>query len=156
MREAELKPEEVPLLFPDPVIEYYLARVDRAAIRAQLKKTPAERLEWLQEKMNREGSDNQMAREGTPPWPGRKSKIDLGVDPAWFAAAEAVPILFPDPVIESYLEDVDRGLLRANLQLTVAERLDQFANFMNGIYELRGAALKDKSGLWEEYPFEHA
>ncbi len=38
-------PSERPLLFPDPVIEFYLERLDRAAIREQLKKTPAERLQ---------------------------------------------------------------------------------------------------------------
>ena len=30
---------------------------------------------------------------------------------------EDIPLLFPDPVIEAYLKDVDRTILRANLQL---------------------------------------
>ncbi len=55
-------------------------------------------------------------------------------------------------MIEAYLEDVDRGLLRENLKLSVEERCDRFANFMNEIYQLRGAALSDKSQLWEQYP----
>jgi hypothetical protein len=36
---------------------------------------------------------------------------------------------FIDPVIEAYKRDVDRGMLRANLQLSVAERFEQFDNF---------------------------
>ena len=153
MNEPDVDPASIPLLFPDPVIEFYLQKIDRMAIRAQLRKTPGERLQALQEKMEQERqSEKPVAREDAPAWPARKSRIDMGVDPAWFAEAKAVPLLFPDPVIDAYLEDVDRGLLRENLKLTVAERLDRFANFMNGIYELRGAALLDKSQLWELHP----
>jgi hypothetical protein len=28
-----------------------------------------------------------------------KASIDMGADPAWFAAAKAVPLLVPDPVV---------------------------------------------------------
>ncbi|MDQ6912895.1 MAG: hypothetical protein M3119_11865 [Verrucomicrobiota bacterium] len=142
MSEPELKPEDVPLLFPDPVIEYYLAKVDRAAIREQLKKTPGERLEWLQQKMNREREENSVVGEEPPPWPAKKSEIDMGVDPAWFAEAKAVPLLFPDPVIEAYLQDVDRGLIRQALKLSVAERFERFHRLMQGAYELRRACAK--------------
>ena len=62
------------------------------------------------------------------------------------------PLLCPDPVIETYIKDVDRTLIRANLRLSVEERLNRFAAFMNGVYELRGAALPNQTGLWEEYP----
>ncbi len=150
MSETEIDPASVPLLFPDPVTEFYLAKIDRAALREQSQKTVEERLRAAQEKMDQERpSAESVTREDSPGWPARKNSLDLGIDPAWFADAKAVPLLFPDPVIEAYLEDVDRGLLRENLKLTVAERLDRFANFMNGIYELRGAALPDKSQLWE-------
>ena len=156
MSEPESDPATVPLLFPDPVTEYYLARVDRAAIHEQLKKTPGERLRWLEEKANemRRAQDS-TAREEPPPWPAKKGKIDMGVNPAWFADAKSVPLLFPDPVIEAYLEDVDRGLLRENLKLTIEQRLERFADFMTSIYALRGAACRDKSELWEKYPFNH-
>ena len=33
------------------------------------------------------------------------------------------PLLFPDPVIEAYIKDVDRTLLREQLRKTPAERL---------------------------------
>ena len=36
--------------------------------------------------------------------------------------AEDIPLLFPDPVIEAYLKDVDRKLIRAMLQRPAAER----------------------------------
>jgi hypothetical protein len=42
------EPEKIPLLFPDPVIEYYVQHVDRAAIRERLNMTPEERLQALQ------------------------------------------------------------------------------------------------------------
>jgi hypothetical protein len=33
------------------------------------------------------------------------------------------PLLFPDPVIEAYIKDVDRTLIREQLRKTPAERL---------------------------------
>ncbi len=153
MSEPEIDPASIPLLFPDPVIEFYLAKIDRATIREQLRMTLEERLEAFERDQRRARAEkNPVAQEEPARWQTKKKKIDMGVDPAWFDEAKAVPLLFPDPVIEAYLEDVDRGLLRENLKLTVAERLDRFANFMNGSYELRGAALADKSQLWEQYP----
>lgn len=50
------------------------------------------------------------------------------------------PALEPDPVIEAYKKDIDRTLLRENLKLTVAERLDNLQSFVNALAELRGAA----------------
>ena len=153
MSEPEIDPASVPLLFPDPVVEYYLAKVDRAAIHERLKKTPGERLAAMEKMKLVRGTADSVVREEPPVWRSKKSRIDMGIDPTWFAEAEAVPLLFPDPVVEAYLEDVDRGLLRENLKLSVEERLDRFASFMNSIYELRGAAVADKSELWEVYPF---
>ena len=112
------------MLFPDPVIEFYLAKVDRAAIRAQLQKTPAERLERLESKTKeRERARPARVREEPAARPAKKQKIDMGADPAWFADVAAVPLLYPDPVVEAYLEDVDRGLIREQLKLTPDERL---------------------------------
>ncbi|MBA3832365.1 MAG: hypothetical protein H0X34_10840 [Chthoniobacterales bacterium] len=133
-------PAKRPLLFPDPVIEFYMAKIDRPALREQLQRTPEERLHWLEEKMKSEQpAEDSSAREEPPPWPARKSKIDMGVDPAWFAEARAVPLLVPDPVIEAYLEDVDRGLIRQALELSVTERFERFHRLMKSAYELRRA-----------------
>jgi hypothetical protein len=33
------------------------------------------------------------------------------------------PLLFPDPVIEAYIKDIDRTLIRQQLRKSVAERL---------------------------------
>lgn len=35
---------------------------------------------------------------------------------------EDIPLLFPDPVIEAYLKDVDRTLIRSMLQKSTSER----------------------------------
>ena len=52
---------------------------------------------------------------------------------------ELPPPDFLDPVIEAYKKDVDRTLLRENLKLTVAERLDKFQRFMDSLEQLREA-----------------
>ena len=123
MSAPEPDPARCPMLFPDPVIEFYMAKIDRTALREQLQRTPVERLRWLKEKTKRDQlAEDSWVREELPPWPARKSKIDMGIDPAWFAEARAVPLLVPDPVVEAYLEDVDRGLIRQALQLSVPAR----------------------------------
>ncbi|MEP6955386.1 MAG: hypothetical protein ABI883_01060 [Chthoniobacterales bacterium] len=121
MSEPEIDPASVPLLFPDPVIEYYLAKVDRAAIREQLKKTPGERLRALEKKAEASRPVLRILEEEAPI--SDRPKLDMGTDPTWFAEAEAVPLLFPDAVVEAYLKDVDRGLLREQLKLAPGERL---------------------------------
>lgn len=136
----ESDPAKIPLLFPDPVIEFYLERVDRAAIREQLKKTPSERLQWLEEQTKeRRNAPASVVREEPAGEPVKKQKLDMGADPAWFAEAAAVPLLFPDPVIEVYLKDVDRGLIREALKLSVPERFARFERLMKSAYELRRA-----------------
>lgn len=63
-------------------------------------------------------------------------------------------LLFPDPVIEAYIMDVDRTLIRENLKLTVAQRLENFANAMRSVYELRraGERMREKQRkAWERY-----
>jgi len=137
---SESDPARIPLLFPDPVIEFYLERVDRAAIREQLKKTPSERLQWLEEQTKeRRNTPAPVVREEPAGEPVKKQKLDMGADPAWFAEAAAVPLLFPDPVIEVYLKDVDRGLIREALKLSVPERFARFERLMKSAYELRRA-----------------
>jgi hypothetical protein len=41
------RPEDIPLLYPDPVIEAYLKDVDRTLIRQQLMRTATERVRVL-------------------------------------------------------------------------------------------------------------
>jgi hypothetical protein len=50
--------------------------------------------------------------------------------------ASHVPMLVPDPVIEAYMKDVDRTLLRENLKLTPEQRLEKFEQFMQFVCEL--------------------
>lgn len=143
---SETEPASVPLLFPDPVIEYYLSKVDRAAIREQLKKTPSERLQGLENEAQRKRKDPALVlREEPEPPPPKKAKIDMGSDPGWFTEAASVPLLFPDPVIEAYLEDVDRGLIREALKLSVSERFARFERLMRRAYELRRAGAPSES-----------
>jgi hypothetical protein len=49
------------------------------------------------------------------------------------------PAPAPDPVIEAYKKDVDRGLLRENLMLTPDERLRKLAQFMRSLTEVHAA-----------------
>jgi hypothetical protein len=133
----ETDPAKIPLLFPDPVIEFYLEKVDRPAIREQLKKTPSERLQWLEEQTA--SARPSLVREEPEAAPRAGRKLEMAADPTWFAAVAAVPLLYPDPVIEAYLKDVDRGLIREALKLSVAERFERFARLMKSAYELRRA-----------------
>jgi hypothetical protein len=45
-----------------------------------------------------------------------------------------------DPVIEAYKKDVDRTLLRENLKLTPAQRIEKFQRAMQLVFELRRSA----------------
>ena len=54
------------------------------------------------------------------------------------------PLLFPDPVIEAYIKDVDRTLLRENLRMPVEGRFERFATFMRGIWKFHKS--KHRSG----------
>lgn len=53
------------------------------------------------------------------------------------ARPEFAPADYSDPVIEVYKKDVDRTLLRENLKLTVQQRLEKLASFVEFISELR-------------------
>ena len=137
---SEIDPAKIPLLFPDPVVEFYLEKVDRAAIRVQLKKTPSERLQWLEEQTKEVPNPcRSVVREEPECALVKAPKPEMGADPAWFAEAAAVPLLYPDPVIEAYLKDVDRGLIKEALKLSIAERFARFERLMKAAYELRRA-----------------
>ncbi len=145
MSTPEPDPVKRPLLCPDPVIEYYMERVDRAAIRERLKLTPEQRLEALQREVEaRAAQESSRAREEPPSWPTKKSRIDMGSDPSWFAEAKAIPLLVPDPVIEIYLEDVDRGLIRQALRLSVPDRFERFRRLVQGAYALARACAEKR------------
>ena len=49
------------------------------------------------------------------------------------------PPFAPDPVIEAYKKDVDRGLIVENLKLTVDERLRQLVSLQRFAAEVRRA-----------------
>jgi hypothetical protein len=44
-----------------------------------------------------------------------------------------------DPVVQAYMRDVDRSLLRENLKLSPAERLEKFVGFSRFAAKLRQA-----------------
>ena len=46
---------------------------------------------------------------------------------------------YDDPVVRAYMRDVDRTLLRENLKLTHAERLEKLVRFSSFAGELRRA-----------------
>jgi len=46
----------------------------------------------------------------------------------------------PDPVIEAYKKDVDRGLLRENLKLTPWERMAKHQGMLEFVARWRGRA----------------
>lgn len=53
------------------------------------------------------------------------------------------PLLFPDPVIEAYIKDVDRTLIRAQLRKTVAERLQDLEAMADFYDEARQMRLRE-------------
>ena len=56
-----------------------------------------------------------------------------------FPPLEGDPPFAPDPVIEAYKADVDRGLIVENLRLTVDERLRQLVATQRFAAEVRRA-----------------
>jgi hypothetical protein len=50
-----------------------------------------------------------------------------------------------DPVIEAFKKDIDRTLLRANLKLTMEERLHKMHAALRGVLVLREAMKKGRS-----------
>lgn len=51
----------------------------------------------------------------------------------------AIPLTVADPLIEAFMADVDRSLLRENLKLTVEQRLRQLHGFQESVLELQRA-----------------
>ena len=49
---------------------------------------------------------------------------------------------YRDPVVEVYMRDVDRTLLRENLKLTPAQRLEKLVSFSSFAAELREAGVR--------------
>lgn len=55
------------------------------------------------------------------------------------ARMATVPVLEPDAVIELLKRDVDRTLLRANLRLSMQERLQQLQKALDDLAAMRAA-----------------
>ena len=53
--------------------------------------------------------------------------------------ARPLPPLVPDPVIELLKQEVDRTLLRANLRLSMGERLQQLQKNLDALATIRAA-----------------
>lgn len=53
---------------------------------------------------------------------------------------------YVDPIIELYMRDVDRALLRENLELTHEERLRKFERVAAFAVELREAGRRHREG----------
>ena len=49
---------------------------------------------------------------------------------------------YRDPVVQVYMRDVDRTLLRENLKLTPTQRLEKLASFSSFAAELRAAGAR--------------
>lgn len=47
------------------------------------------------------------------------------------------PLLFPDPVIDEYIKDVDRTLLRDNLRRPMEWRFENFASAARSLHEFK-------------------
>jgi hypothetical protein len=57
-----------------------------------------------------------------------------------------IPVSFdPDPVIEAYKRDVDRSLLRENLRLSTAERVDKMISVLRFAEQVRRSRVKRES-----------
>jgi hypothetical protein len=52
---------------------------------------------------------------------------------------------YRDPVVEVYMRDVDRTLLRENLKLTHAQRLEKLVKFGEFASTLRDAGIRARS-----------
>src|ERR1051326_2407781 len=145
MSAPEPDPAKRPFLFPDPVIEFYMKRVDRAAIRERLKMTTEGRLEALQREVD--------ARTAKPPARVREEARSNPAPPLKFYGEEFQPLpsaarlLFPDPVIDAYIKDVDRTLVRAQLAKDPTGRLQSLIAMAEFWNEARKARLRKKNGL---------
>lgn len=55
---------------------------------------------------------------------------------------EHKPAIATDHVIEAYKKDIDRGILRENLRLSVEQRFEELMRLQRFAEELRDAGLK--------------
>ncbi len=148
MNASDPDPAKRPLLFPDPVIEFYMQKVDRTAIRERLRMTPGQRLDALMKQQAAEAArvreePGQTAEAGTSPNEMPASKPFAGF-PTYTPEPDPAqrPMLFPDPVIEVYMKDVDRGLIREQLKKTPSERLQSLIAMAEYSEELHRAGEK--------------
>ena len=78
-----------------------------------------------------------------PPAPGRwrrSTEVVCRVHTSQMEQAPEVPVsLEPSPTIEAYKRDVDRTLLRENLRLSPAERVEKMISVLRFVEEVRGA-----------------
>jgi hypothetical protein len=61
-----------------------------------------------------------------------------------FAGMTPRIVVEPDPVIEAFKKDVDRTLLRSNLELTPEQPLRKLHAAVRGLVELRAAVQKSR------------
>jgi hypothetical protein len=101
---------------PDPVIEVYKKDVDRTLLVENLRLSVEERLRRLQDFVGELERMKARAPRARGPAPG--------VDGA-------------SGVIEAFKKDIDRGLLRNSLRLSVEERLRELMRFQSFIEEMR-------------------
>jgi|SRR6266850_4845439 len=117
-------------LEPDPVIEFYMGKVDRAAIRENLKLTPGQRVERFQQRME--------AMTGGVPASSDSSELK--------EALNSAPIPFTlsdsDLVVDAYMGGIDRTLIRENLKLSPDQRLLKFQDFMEFLDQMRQAGIR--------------
>lgn len=138
------EPEKIPLLFPDPVIEYYVQRADRAAIRKRLKLTPEERLQPLQREVNAHAA--QQAMRVREEWPNESAAAMRFYGDEFQPPPSTVPMLFPDPVIETYMKEVDRTLIREQLKKDATGRVQSLIEMARFWDEARKGRLRKKDG----------
>jgi hypothetical protein len=142
-----------PMLFPDPVIEFYMARIDRAAIRERLDLTPAQRLDALQQqgKARAENQTERIRERSTqalsPNEPAPPLEFSGGGTYAPIPDPAARPMLFPDPVVQAYMKDVDRTLIREQLKKSPTERLQSLIAMAEFWEEGRKFRAQKKNGL---------
>src|SRR3954452_5972193 len=125
--ETESEDQNASWLEPDPVIEFYMAKVDRAAIRENLKLTPDERVQKFQRRMEAMAENLVVRKESSE----LKETVTSAPLPSTGDSMDAV--------IEAYMGGIDRTLIRENLKLSPDQRLQKFQDFMQFVQEMRDA-----------------
>ncbi len=118
----------------DPVIQHLMKNVDRAAIRENLKLTPEQRVAKLQAQMN------EVAKVPDDAWELKETVVPPPKSEPPLESEDSIddPVLCAqrDPVIQSFMDGVDRTLIRENLKLTHEQRLmkmQRFCEFLEGV-----------------------